>query len=76
MPKTYTAQKVVSVNPVSFQVKDGVIRAIMVTCEVSYGALGMTHQIDILADLDPGEVNDCLEVYNLIKSKIDAIILG
>ena len=76
MPKQFTAQKVVSVNPLQFVREGNVLTAIIVTCEVNYGELGMTHQIDIWGDLTDAQKGRAQAVYNFIKDKAESIILG
>lgn len=76
MPRTYIAQKVVSVNPLHFVLEAGNVVGLLCNCEVNYGELGMTHQIDLWGDLTPAQKTQAQAVYNFIKSKIEGIILG
>ena len=76
MPKQFTAQSVQSVNPIHFEQKQGVVTGLLVNCEVNYGELGMTHQIDIWGDLNPAQRQKAQALYDFVKSEIESIILG
>ena len=75
MPKTFTAQNVVSVNPIQFVWKEGELVAIMVDCEVNYGEMGVSHQVDIFEDLTPEQKNRAKQVYQFIKGKVEKAFL-
>lgn len=75
MPKTYVAQSVHSVNPLHFEKKGDVVTGVLVTCEVNYGELGMTHQLDIWGDLTLAQREEAQRVYDFIKQKVEQIIL-
>jgi len=76
MVKTYTAQNVVSVNPLHFETKGDVVTGLIVSCEVNYGELGMTHQLDIWGDLTPAQREIAQNVYDFVEGKVKSIILG
>lgn len=76
MPKTLIAQSVQSVNPLRFESTSGVITGLIVNCEVNYGELGMTHQLDIWEDLTPAQKAKAQTIYDLVKSKVETIFLG
>lgn len=75
MPKTFTAQNVVSVNPLRFLLEDDEVVGIVVDCEVNYGELGMTHQIDIWDELTADQQYRAQQVYDFIKNKVEQIIM-
>lgn len=75
MSKTFTAQNVVSVNPIKFVWKEGELVAIMVNCEVNYGELGLPHQVDIFEDLTEDQRDKAKAVYQFIKQKVEAAFL-
>ena len=76
MPKTFVAQNVVSVNPLRFEKKGDVVTGVIVNCEVNYGEIGMTHQLDLWGDLTPEQRERAQGVYDFIKEKVEEIILG
>lgn len=75
MPKTFTAKNIISVNPIQFVWKEGELVAIIVNCEVNYGEMSMTHQVDILEDLTQGEKKSAKQVYLRIKAKVEKAFL-
>ena len=76
MPRQYIAQAVQSVSQVRFEVKGALVTGLIVNCEVSYGELGLNHQIDIWGDLTAQERGRAQGVYDSIKNKVESIILG
>ena len=76
MAKTFTAKNVISVNPLSFVWKEGELVAIMVNCEVNYGEMGMSHQVDIIEDMTPDQIEKAKAVYQFIKGKVESSFLG
>ena len=75
MARTYTAQSVTSVNPLRFETKGDVVTGVIVSFDVNYGELGMTHQLDIWGYLTPAQRNKAEEVYNFIQHLVEGIIL-
>ena len=76
MPKQFTAQSVQSVNPLQWVWKDGQLVQILVGCEVNYGELGMTHQVDILPDLTPEQRTRAEQIYQRIRYLVEVHFLG
>lgn len=76
MPRQYTAQEVKSINPLHFEQKQGVVTGLIVNCEVNYGEIGMTHQIDLWGDLTDYQREWAQKLYNFVKARIEAIIMG
>lgn len=76
MPKTFTAQSVQSINPIHFETKGGVVTGLIVNCEVNYGEVGMTHQVDIWGNLTPTQRDKAQKVYDFIRVRIEGIILS
>jgi len=76
MPRQYTAQKVTSVNPLHFERKGDVVTGLICNCEVNYGELGITHQIDLWGDLTATQRQKAQAVYDFVKAKVEQIILG
>lgn len=75
MAKTFTAQNVISVNPLSWVWKDGELVGLMVNCEVNYGEMGMSHQVDIWEDLTQAQKDKAKAVYQFIKAKVETAFL-
>lgn len=75
MPKTFTAQNVTTVNPISFVWKEGKLVAIMVNCEVNYGEMGMPHQVDIIEDLTQAQKDKAKAVYQFIRGRVEKAFL-
>lgn len=76
MVRTYTAKEVTSVNPLQFETKGGVVTGLICNCEVNYGELGMTHQIDLWGDLTAAQREKAQVVYNFVRGKVLDIIMG
>lgn len=76
MPKTFIAQNVNSINPLHFEQKQGVVTGLICNCQVNYGELGMTHQIDLWGDLTEAQRTKAQQLYDFVKAKVEAIILG
>ena len=75
MAKTFTAKNVISVNPIRFVWKEGELVAIMVSCEVNYGEMGMSHQVDIFEDLTQAQKDKAKAVYQFIKATVEKAFL-
>lgn len=75
MAKTFVAQNVVSVNPLHFEVKGNVVTGLIASCEVDYGELGMTHQIDLWGLLTDSQRTQAQKLYEFVKAKVEKIIL-
>ena len=75
MPKQFTAHSVQSANQVRFEITGNVVTGLIVTCDVNYGELGLTHQIDIWGDLPAAQRQKVQALYDLVKDKIESIIL-
>jgi len=43
MPKTFVAQNIVHINPVSFTLVDGAVTEVTCNVNVNYGELGLVH---------------------------------
>jgi len=77
MPKTYTAQRIMNIGPISFLVEDGVLKQLNVTVEVNYGELGLTETIDILPYLTtPDEIRLGEALYRAIEREVNRLYLG
>lgn len=75
MPYEWTAQNIVSINPINFKVEGGNVVGLEVSCEVNYGEFGMSHQIDVWQYLNPGQKQVAQNVYNFLKSGLEQLIL-
>jgi hypothetical protein len=76
MNKTFVAQNIVSVNPFHFKVEDGVVTGLVCNVEVNYGEMGLTHQIDLWADLTAPQKTMAQNLYNFIRAKATEHFLG
>jgi len=76
MPKTFIAKNLISVNPLQWVWKDGELVGLIVNCEVNYGEMGMSHQIDIWEDLTDPQKATAKAVYQFIKTKVEQAFLG
>ncbi len=76
MVKTFTAQNIVSCNPLHWVWKDGELVGLMVNVEVNYGEMGMSHQVDIFEDLTDAQKLKAKQVYQFIKGKVEQAFLG
>ena len=76
MPYQFTAQTVTHVNPLKWIWEGQNLVKLLCTADVNYGAMGISHEIDILPDLTPAQVETAKQVYNFIRGKVEARILG
>lgn len=76
MPKQYTAQSIETLNQVQFETKGDIVTGLIVTCNVNYGEMGLTHQIDLWKDLPAAQRQKAQALYDAIKAKVENIILG
>ena len=76
MVKTFTAQNVVSVNPLQFVFREGNLTQILVNTEVNYGEMGMNHTFDILPHLTDNQKERALQTYEFIRGIIEQEFLG
>lgn len=76
MAKTFVAKNVSSVNPLTWVLKGGELVGLIVSCEVNYGEMGFTHQVDIWEDLTQAQKVKAKDVYQFIKGKVETAFLG
>jgi len=78
MPKTYTAQSISAIGPITFVYDEaGNLTELNVTCEVNYGTFGLTETINILPHLtSPDEVGKADALYKAIKRELEKIYLA
>jgi len=78
MPKTITAKNIANIEAINFVCDEkGEMIELNVTCEVNYGAFGMTETVNILPHLtSPGETGKVNALYKVIKRELEKIYLG
>ncbi len=76
MPIQHTAQSVHSMSSIRFEVENDVVKGFTVDCEVEYGEFGMNHTIDVWAKMNSNQKTRVQELYNLLKLKVEKIVLG
>jgi len=75
MPKQFTAQRIHSLSNFIFEIEGGNVIGLKIICEVNYGEIGLTELIDIWQDITPENRHIAQTLYELIKRKVEAIIL-
>lgn len=76
MPLKFEAKNIISINPLHFELKGGVVTGLICSCEVNYGEMGMNHQIDIWEELTPGQRQRAQALYDFIRSKVEGVVMG
>jgi len=78
MPKTYTAQNIANIGPITFVYDEaGNLTELNVTCEINYGTFGLTETVNILPHLtSPDEVGKADALYKAIKRELEKIYLA
>jgi len=64
MPKTLVAKSIPGINPMHFEVKDGVVQRLLLNVNVNYGELGITHQIDLFDDFSDTQKARAQKLYD------------
>jgi len=76
MPKTLQAQSIANIGNVRFVVDgEGHLEELRVSCEVNYGQLGITEDVDIKPRLSSKEVRAAETLYQAIKKALENIYL-
>ena len=75
MPLQFTAQNIASIGSIRFETSDGELTAITCDIEVNYGDRGMFHSINLWDELNIGEQHEFKTIYDLIKRKLEKIVL-
>ena len=77
MPKTLIAQNIARIGGLTLGLDDqGKVNSFQVTCEVNYGSMGMTETLELWDKLSSAQRTQIQTVFNLMKSKLEAIILA
>jgi len=72
----FTAQEVTSWNPLQWVWKEGELVGLIVSCEVNYGTMGLSHQIDVWNTLTPAQQEGAKAVYEFLGAKVKSIVVG
>jgi len=75
MPKTFVAQNIVAINGLAFQTKDDIVVGLIASCDVNYGELGLTQEIDLWSKLTKTQRNQAQSIYNAVKNKLEDILI-
>jgi len=77
MPKTLQAQSIANIGNVRFVIDgEGYLRELRVSCEVNYGQLGITEDVDIKPHLSSRGIKAAEALYQAIKKALESIYLG
>ena len=75
MPKTFVAQNIVRINPVHFEVQEGVVTELVCNAEVNYGEMGLTHQFKLWGLLNTTQKQRAQKLYDHCLAKITNLVL-
>lgn len=71
MVKTFVAQNIASINPVTFQLDAGTVVGLLMSVEVNYGEIGLTHQVNVWSSLNPAQKQKAKDLYAFLQAKAE-----
>lgn len=71
----FRAQAVTNVNPLQFNTIGDQVVGIVVNCEVNYGGIGLSHQLDLWGELTDAQKEQAQVLYNFLRGKAESLIL-
>ena len=75
MPKTYVAKSIVRINPLHFEVQEGVVTEVVCNAEVNYGEMGLTHQFKLWGLLTEAQKARMQRVYDDLWNKVNLLVM-
>ena len=78
MPYQHTAQHIHSISSANFEVEEDkvTVKGFTIDCDINYGDFNKNHSIDLWAEMTNAQRSRVQELYDMLKSKVERIVLG